>query len=111
AAFAKVPEGPDALVLDERFSVADEGTERAPKLYHLDGDVTPLGYQLLDRVWRNRGVMLGGSTGRHALCVLDTLHPPRGRRVVSRQALPARDGQGEGPVSWVIAPVHPSVRA
>ena len=111
AAFAKVPEGLDALVLDDRFSLDDEGTMRAPKLYHIDGDVTSLWYEVLDPVWRKRGFMLGGITGRDALFVLETLAADRGRRVVSRKALPARDGQGEGPVSWVIAPVHPSVRA
>ena len=112
SAFAKAPQGLDALVLDRRFGADSEGADlRAPRVYRIGGDVTALWYDVLDPVWRKPGFVLGGITGRDALFVLEVLAADRGRRVVSRKALPAGDDEGEGPVSWVIAPVHPSVRA
>jgi len=109
-ALATTPEGLDAFVLDRRFQ------QSAPEslgvaIHAIDGDVTALWYETLDPVWRKPGFVLGGITGRDALFVLETLAPDRGRRVVSRKDLPPAKGASEGPVSWVIAPVHPSVMA
>jgi len=110
AAFAQMPAGLDALVLDRRHLGADRTGFHAPQVYTIDGDVTALWYDVLDPVWRRRGFVLGGVTGRDALFVLETLAADRGRKVVSRQPLPAKDGV-DGPIAWIIAPVHPSVRA
>lgn len=117
-AFAAVPTGCfaqsaqrlDALLLDSRHVGPDLQGPGSARLYRFDGDVTAFWYNVLDRVWRRPGFVLGGITGRDALFVLETLAGDRGRRVVSRKLLPAR-GDGEGPIGWVIAPVHPSVRA
>jgi hypothetical protein len=111
AAFAKAPRGLDALVLDRRFAPDSDGAAlRAPRLYRIDGDVTALWYDVLDPVWRKPGFVLGGITGRDVLFVLEILAADRGRRVVSRKVMPARENQSEAPISWVIAPVHRSVR-
>lgn len=111
AVLAQVPEGLDALVLDRRHLAAEQAGFAAPQVYPIDGDVTALWYEVLDRVWRKPGFVLGGVTGRDALFVLETLAFDRGRKVVTRTALPPADGQAEGPVAWIIAPVHPSVKA
>lgn len=108
-AVAAGPEGLDGFVLDRRFLRERPAGLQASALYSIDGDVTALWYETLDPLWRKPGFVLGGITGRAALFVLETLAPDRGRRVVSRKALPTAKGEREGPVSWVIAPVHPSV--
>ena len=111
ALVAQSPEGLDALVIDRRHLVARPAEFHALKTYPIDGDVTALWYEVLDRVWRKPGFVLGGVTGRDALFVLETLAADRGRRVVSRTVLPPAEGRAEGPVAWIIAPVHPSVKA
>jgi hypothetical protein len=110
AAVAVGPEGLDGFVLDRRFLRERPAGLHARALYSIDGDVTALWYETLDPLWRKPGFVLGGITGRDALFVLETLAPDRGRRVVSRKDLSPGNGEREGPVSWVIAPVHPSVR-
>lgn len=110
-AFAKMAEGLDALVVDQRHLAAGKAGFSAPKVYSIDGDVTSLWYDVLDPVWRKPGFVLGGVTGRDALFVLETLANSMGRKVVNRTDLPPAEGQSEGPVAWVIAPVHPSVKA
>lgn len=111
AALAAVPGGLDGFVLDRRFLRERPAGLHASAFYGIDGDVTALWYETLDPLWRRPGFVLGGITGRDALFVLETLAPDRGRRVVSRKNLPPGTGEREGPVSWVIAPVHPSVKA
>jgi len=107
ASFRKLPEGVDALVLDTRH--VRRGLA-GPMVHAFDGDVTQLWFETLDPLWRRPGFVLGGITGADALFVLKRLAWDRGRRVVSRSQLPARHGSGTGPLSWVIAPVHPSVK-
>jgi len=110
AALARFPEGLDALVVDRRHLAAGHAGLTAPKVYPIDGDVTALWYDVLDLTWRRPGFVLGGVTGRDALFVLETLALDRGRKVVGRNPLPPAEGQAEGPVAWVIAPVHPTVK-
>lgn len=110
AAKAAMPQAPDGFVIDRRFPLslsADVGTAR---LFQVDGDVTTLWYETLDPLWRKPGFVLGGVTGKDVLFVLETLAPDRGRRVISRRHLPTATDD-EGPVAWVIAPVHPSVKS
>ncbi len=114
AAFAGVPAevdmlGLDALVLDTRHLTEGPEGMAARAIHRFDGDVTALWFDTLDPAWRKRGFVVGGVTGRDALFVLETLAADRGRRVVSRELLPAAADGTEGPVAWVIAPVHPSV--
>ncbi len=110
ASFRKVPEGLDALVLDTRYTSVGLTNPVGPKVYGFDGDVTDLWFTTLDPLWRKPGFVLGGVTGRDALFVLERLANDRGRRVISRKSLPNRHGSAEGPISWVIAPHHPSVK-
>lgn len=114
AAMAAMPQGVDALVVDSRLGEAalPETTASgpsAPRTYVIDGDVTALWYHTLDGIWRRPGFVLAGITGTDALFVLERLAVDRGRRVVSRRELPA-PGAPVAAVSWVIAPVHPSVK-
>ena len=111
AALGRTPPGLDALVLDQRHvhRLPPESPAHVP-VHRIEGDVTKLWFETLDPLWRKPGFVLGGITGRDALFVLETLAWDRGRRVVSRKVLPPRAGAGEGPISWVIAPVHPSVK-
>ncbi|HTN14285.1 MAG TPA: hypothetical protein VL094_05730 [Sphingomonadaceae bacterium] len=107
---AKVPDGLDALVVDSRHAPGILANPGSTRVLGFDGDVTQLWFETLDPLWRKPGFVLGGITGRDALFVLETLAWDRGRRVVSRKDLPSRSGRKDGPVSWVIAPVHPSVK-
>lgn len=109
ASFRKVPEGLDALVIDTRFARGGFGELVGSKVHAFDGDVTGLWFETLDPLWRRPGFVVGGITGKDALFVLETLAWDRGRRVIDRRQLPSHHGR-KGPVSWVIAPVHPSVR-
>lgn len=111
AAFAKLPRGLDALLVDERFGLASVHKRPGVRLMRFSGDVTRVWYDELDASWRRRGFVLGGITGSDALFVLETLAQQQGRRVVSRSRLADPDSRGIAPVSWVIAPVHPSVLA
>lgn len=109
AAMAAAPDGIDALVVDSRFGEAGLAGLTGPRTYTIDGDVTALWYDTLDAVWRRPGFVLGGVTGSDALFVLERLAVDRGRRVISRKELRPARGAGVAAVSWVIAPVHPSV--
>ncbi len=113
-AMANVPDGLDALVVDVRHAPGIIANPGGVQVLRFDGDVTQLWFETLDPLWRKPGFVLGGITGRDALFVLETLSWDRGRRVVSRKDMPGRsgrmDGAANGPVSWVIAPVHPSVK-
>ena len=109
AAFAKVPQGLDALLVDERCGPALPHTQVGVRLLRCSGDVTKVWYDELDWRWRKPGFVLGGLTGSDALFVLETLGQQHGRRVVSRSQLAPADGRGVRPVAWVIAPVHPSM--
>jgi hypothetical protein len=109
AAIAATPGGVDALVLDSRLAGAELARLSAPVTHTIDGDVTALWYHTLDALWRQPGFVLGGITGSDALFVLERLAVDRGRRVVSRKELRGPDAGGVPAISWVIAPVHPSV--
>lgn len=108
---AAVPQGIDALVLDRRFMPApgDETSFTAPVKW-IEGDVTKLWFEQLDLRWRQPGFVLGGVTGPDALWVLEVLARDRGRRVTARKVLPMAEGMTVAPVSWIIAPHHPSVK-
>ncbi|MEO0062846.1 MAG: hypothetical protein RLZZ08_1406 [Pseudomonadota bacterium] len=109
AVSAAAPQGIDALVLDRRFSALDQQPAFTAPVKWIDGDVTKLWFEQLDLRWRQPGFVLGGITGPDALWVLDVLARDRGRRVTARKVLPVAAGE-VAPVSWVIAPVHPSVK-
>lgn len=108
---AAIPQGMDALVLDRRFLSAEDrqATFTAPVKW-IDGDVTKLWFEQLDLRWRQPGFVLGGVTGPDALWVLEVLARDRGRRVTARKVLPMAEGATVAPVSWIIAPYHPSVK-
>ncbi len=109
---AALPQGVDALVIDRRHLPAGMPAQAAgisaPQIFTIEGDVTQLWYQTLDPIWRKPGFVLGGLTGSDALFVLEVLAGDRGRRVTQRRVLQPVVS-GVQPVSWVIAPVHPSV--
>jgi len=99
----------DLMLLDERFA-AHLPAATTP-MARFAGDVTNLWTNRLDAAFRQRGFVLGGITGSDALFVLEVLANHHGRRVVSRRTLAEADARGVSPVSWVIAPHHPSVQA
>lgn len=109
AAFARAPQGLDALLLDERFSPEPAANHAGIPVMRFAGDVTKVWYDTIDAHWRQRGYVLGGITGSDALFVLETLANHHGRRVVSRTVLAQPNVDGVRPVSWIIAPHHPSV--
>lgn len=108
---ATAPQGLDAMLLDERFAAQFPADQGGVPLLRFAGDVTRVWYDTLDRRWREPGHVLGGITGSDALFVLEVLATHHGRRVISRTALGPADARGVAPVSWVIAPYHPSVLA
>lgn len=70
----------------------------------IDGDVTALWYDRLDRGWRDPAAgAVAGLTGADALFVLEHLAWDRQRRVVLRQDVPLAGGPVPL-VRWVIAP-------
>lgn len=93
----------DAFVVDRRFWPAGKALPEGIELHFVDGDVTALWNEKLDMRWREPGYVLAGRSGEDVLFVLEQLGFGRGRRVTTRQAK-------DGIVSWVISPVHPSVR-
>ena len=107
AALAKAGAGLDVLLLDTRFGDGAAADMGAARVLTFAGDVTRIWYDHLDRAWRRPGFVVGGITGADALFVLETLAHQQGRKVVARNPLAAVGGIA--PVSWVIAPVHPSV--
>lgn len=111
AAFAKGAEGLDAFLLDEGYAADMPVGESAGKVLRFHGDVTKVWFDTLDPAWRRRGFVLGGITGSDTLFVLENLARQQGRRVVSQTVLGEKDARGVAPVSWIIAPVHPSVMA
>ncbi|WAT17611.1 hypothetical protein OZN62_11915 [Aurantiacibacter sp. MUD11] len=110
-AFAAVPQGLDALVLDTRFPGSQDLANAPVPVWRFAGDVTPLWTGHLAARWRERGHVLGGITGSDALFVLEMLAEHRGRRVVSRTALDLPRVNGVQAYRWIIAPHHPSVTA
>lgn len=94
----------DAFVVDRRFWPVGKALPENTELHFVDGDVTALWYDKLDVRWREPGHVLAGRTGEDVLFVLEQLAFGRGRRVTTRLAK-------DGIVSWVISPVHASVRA
>lgn len=110
-ALAAAPQGLDALLLDTRFLPQLPSGHAQVPVVRFAGDVTAVWYDQLDRRWRQPGHVLGGITGSDALFVLEVLANHQGRRVVSRTVLPTAARDGIVPVSWVIAPHHPSVRS
>lgn len=111
AVFAAAPQGLDAMLLDERFARQFPVEQAGVPQMRFTGDVTRVWYDQLDRRWREPGHVLGGITGSDALFVLEVLATHHGRRVVSRTVLGPADARGVAPVSWIIAPHHPSVMA
>lgn len=111
AQMAHVPEGIDAVLLDRRYAPATLGDAFGRRVYSFAGDVTRVWFDTLDPIWRRPGFVLGGITGQDALFVLERLAWDRGRKVIDRSELPRRGADGQAILSWVIAPVHPSVRA
>ncbi len=111
AAFARAPQGLDAFLLDTRYVENLPAEHAAITAIRFAGDVTRPWFDTLDHAWRRRGYVLGGITGSDALFVLEVLAQQHGRRVVSQQQLGEKNERGVYPVSWVIAPVHPSVTA
>lgn len=109
---AQVGEGLDVLLLDTRFGEGPLDDMGAARVLTFAGDVTKVWYEHLDRAWRQPGFVVGGITGADALFVLETLARQQGRKVVARKALEVAPLPGGiAPVSWVIAPAHPSVLA
>ena len=99
----------DALLLDSRYiSHTDFDSGNIEKLY-FDGDLTSIWYNFLDQKWRKPGFVLGGITGKDALFVLETLATAQGRQVQSRRKINTAD-QSDQVYSWMIVPVHPSVK-
>lgn len=111
AAFARSPQGLDAFMLDTRYVDSLPAEHAGIPAIRFAGDVTKPWFDTLDPAWRQRGYVLGGITGSDALFVLETLAQQHGRRVVSQTQLGEKNDRGVAPVSWVIAPVHPSVMA
>ena len=112
AALARAGEGLDVLLLDTRFGHGPVDDMGAARVLTFAGDVTRIWYDHFDRAWRRPGFVVGGITGADALFVLETLAHQQGRKVVARNTLEAAPLVGGiAPVSWVIAPVHPSVLA
>lgn len=111
AAFAQAPQGLDAFMLDTRYVDSLPSEHAGIPAIRFAGDVTKPWFDTLDPAWRQRGFVLGGITGSDALFVLQSLAQQQGRRVVSQTQLGEKDERGVYPVSWVIAPVHPSVTA
>lgn len=111
AVFAAAPQGLDAMLLDERFGAHIPQDHAGVPVLRFAGDVTSVWYDQLDRRWREPGHVLGGITGSDALFVLEVLATQHGRRVVSRSVLGPADARGVAPISWIIAPHHPSVLA
>jgi len=107
----KDAKGLDALLLDERFSSEPATDHAGIPVMRFAGDVTSVWYDHLDRRWREPGYVLGGITGSDALFVLETLANHHGRRVVSRTQLAEPNVDGVRPISWIIAPHHPSLTA
>ena len=109
-ALSNAPEGLDAMLLDTRFGEGSLAHSGATRVFSFSGDVTQVWYDHLDRAWRQPGFVVGGITGADALFVLEVLARQQGRKVVARNPLEAAPLPGGiAPVSWVIAPVHPSV--
>ena len=115
-ASAKIPQGINALLLDKRL-VPDVPPETGKAMVlRFSGDVTRVWYNHIEPRWRWPGFVLAGITGSHTLFTLEMLGVRHGRRVVARREL---DGNLPAAirsdsiklVSWIIAPVHPSVIA
>ncbi len=98
----------DLMLLDDRFAPLLADADMAAPVARFAGDVTRLWTGQLDTAFRGKGFVLGGITGSDALFVLEVLANHHGRRVVSQQVLGEADARGVSPVSWVIAPHHPS---
>jgi hypothetical protein len=110
-ALARAAEGApaiDLMLLDERFALTVADADITAPVARFSGDVTRLWTSQLDAAFRGTGFVLGGITGSDALFVLEVLANHHGRRVVSQRVLGAADARGVNPVSWVIAPHHPS---
>jgi hypothetical protein len=108
-AFAAVPQGLDAMLLDTRFPGALDVADAPVPVLRFAGDVTGVWYDELDARWRQPGFVLGGITGTDALFVLETLATHQGRRVVSRMTLDLPRQNNVEAVRWIIVPHHPSV--
>lgn len=108
--FAAMPDI-DALIIDQRYMRLGQIGSMSVPVHVIDGDVTALWFETLDRIWRKPGFVLAGFTGPDVLFVLEHLAWDRGRRVIQRNQI-KRKGKGDAPlISWIIAPVHPSVKA
>ena len=98
----------DLMLVDDRFAPALANTDVTAPVARFSGDVTRLWTSQLDHAFRGTGFVLGGITGSDALFVLEVLATQHGRRVINRNVLAEADARGVSPVSWVIAPHHPS---
>ena len=109
---ARAEEGAPAIdltLIDDRFAASLPAA--TGETARFSGDVTRLWTTRLDAAFRGHGFVLAGLTGSDALFVLEVLATQHGRRVIRREVLGAPDDRGVAPVSWVIAPHHPNVRA
>lgn len=115
-ATGRPPQGVDALLLDNRFAPAELPEVTKARVLRFSGDVTRVWYDEIDQRWRRPGFVLAGITGSHTLFLLEMMAAQHGRRVIARSELdsiaPAAIRSGTiKPVSWIIAPAHPSVIA
>jgi len=111
AALANGAQGLDAWLIDTRYAPLAADKPAGVPVLRFAGDVTKVWFDTIDPAWRQRGFVLGGITGSDTLFVLENLARQQGRSVVSRHQLGRRDARGVSPISWIIAPTHPSVTA
>ena len=107
-AASAMPPGVDALLVDTGYGPPPH---TAARVLTFAGDVTRVWFEELDPRWRRPGFVLAGITGSDTLFVLQNLARQHGRAIVYQSALGTADARGVTPVSWVIAPIHPSMLA
>lgn len=101
-------EGIDALLVDTGYGTPPD---TAAELLTFAGDVTAVWFDRIDGRWRRPGFVLAGITGSDTLFVLESLARQHGRAVVQRATMGVADARGVSLTSWIIAPVHPAMRA
>jgi len=99
------PPPPHLIIEDSRYaeSAAFAAQAGAP-VFRIDGDVTALWYERLDRDWRTRQSVVAGLTGADALFCLERLAMDRGLRAVFKVERQPASGERPALVHWIIAP-------